>query len=96
MDISRSALESVTTEAADPSARQIAEVVDQIKASGVPVIFVENIQNPRLINRIAAEAGVRVGPALYTDALGKPGTAGETYLKMMRYNIETLVKALRP
>jgi zinc/manganese transport system substrate-binding protein len=96
MDISRSALESVTTEAADPSARQIAEVVDQIKASGVPVIFVENIQNPRLINRIAAEAGVRVGPALYTDALGKSGSPGETYLKMMRYNIETLVKALRP
>ena len=94
MDVSRSALESVTTEAADPSARQIAEVVDQIRASGVPVIFLENIQNPRLINQIAAEANVAVGPPLYSDALGRPGSDGDTYLKMMRYNVRTLVRAL--
>jgi zinc/manganese transport system substrate-binding protein len=95
IDISRSALESVTTEAADPSARQIAQVVDQIKASGVPVIFLENIQNPKLINEIASDAGVKVGPPLYSDALGKPGTEGDTYLKMMGYNDQTLVKALK-
>jgi len=94
MDISRSALESVTTEAADPSARQIADVVEQIKASGVPVIFLENIQNRKLIDQIAAEAKVKVGPPLYSDALGKPGTDGETYVKMIRYNVQTLVKAL--
>ena len=94
MDISRSALESVTTEAADPSPRQIAEVIEQIKASGVPVIFLENIQNPKLINQIAAEAKVKVGPPLYSDALGKPGTDGDTYLKMIHYNVQTLVKAL--
>jgi len=94
LDISRSALESVTTEAADPSARQIADVIDQIKASGVPVIFLENIQNPKLINQIASEANVKVGPPLYSDALGQPGTDGDTYLKMIRYNVQTLVKAL--
>jgi ABC-type Zn uptake system ZnuABC Zn-binding protein ZnuA len=94
LDISRSALESVTTEAADPSARQIADVVDQIKASGVPVIFLENIQNPKLINQIATEANVKVGPPLYSDALGQPGTDGDTYLKMIRYNVQTVVKAL--
>ena len=96
MDVSRSALESVTTEAADPSAQQIAAVVDQIKASGVPVIFLENIQNPKLINQLAAEAGVTVGPPLYSDALGKPGTGGDTYLKMMRSNVDALARALRP
>jgi zinc/manganese transport system substrate-binding protein len=96
VDISRSALESVTTEAADPSARQIAEVVDQIRASGVPVIFLENIQNPTLINQIAAEANVKVGPPLYSDALGQPGSDGDTYLKMIRFNVQTLVNALRP
>jgi ABC-type Zn uptake system ZnuABC Zn-binding protein ZnuA len=94
VDISRSALESVSTETSDPSARQLAEVVSQIKASGVPVIFVENVQNPELINQIAEEAGVNVGPPLYTDALGKPGSPGETYVKMMRYNVTTMVKAL--
>ena len=96
MDISRSALESVTTEAADPSAQQIAQVVTEIKSSGVPVIFLENIQNPKLIDQIASEAHVKVGPPLYSDALGKPGTDGGTYLKMMRYNVDTLVKALKP
>jgi len=94
VDISRNALESVTTEASDPSAKQIADVVRQIKASGVPVIFLENIQNPKLINQIATEAGVKVGPPLYSDALGKPGTDGESYLKMMQYNVRTLVTAL--
>jgi ABC-type Zn uptake system ZnuABC Zn-binding protein ZnuA len=94
LDISRSALESVTTEAADPSARQIADVVDQIKASGVPVIFLENIQNPKLIDQIASEANVKVGPPLYSDALGQPGTDGDTYIKMIRYNVQTIVKAL--
>jgi zinc/manganese transport system substrate-binding protein len=94
MDVCRSALESVTTEASDPSAKQIAEVIDQIKASGVPVIFLENIQNRKLIDQIAAEANVRVGPPLYSDALGKPGSDGDTYLKMIQYNVRTLVKAL--
>jgi zinc/manganese transport system substrate-binding protein len=95
MNVSRSALESVTTEAADPSARQIADVVEQIKASGVPVIFLENIQNPKLINQIASEAGVKVGPPLYSDALGKPGTDGDTYIHMMLYNDNVLTKALK-
>lgn len=96
MNVSRSALESVTTEAADPSARQIADVVNQIRASGVPVIFLENIQNPKLIDQIASEAGVKVGPPLYSDALGKPGTSGDTYLHMMSYNNNVLTKALKP
>ncbi len=96
IDVARSALESVTTEAADPSARQIADVIDQIKASGVPVVFLENIQNPQLMQQVAVDARVKIGPPLYSDALGKPGTPGDTYLKMMRYNVETLVGALRP
>jgi len=96
VDISRSALESVTTEAADPSAMQLAAVVDQIKAAGVPVIFRESMQNPKLIDQIASDAGVKVGPPLYSDALGAPGTDGDTYLKMMRYNADVLVNALKP
>ncbi len=62
----------------------------------MPVIFLENVQNPKLIDQIASEADVKVGPPLYSDALGKPGTDGDTYLKMMRYNVDTLAKALQP
>jgi ABC-type Zn uptake system ZnuABC Zn-binding protein ZnuA len=43
---------------------------------------------------IAAEAGVELAPPLYTDALGPPGSPGETYIGMMRSNVATIVTAL--
>jgi ABC-type Zn uptake system ZnuABC Zn-binding protein ZnuA len=46
------------------------------------------------MEQIAREAGVKIGPPLYSDALGQPGTEGESYLKMMRYNVQAIVKAL--
>lgn len=91
-----SAIESVSTEAADPSAGEIARLVTKIREAGVPAIFAENIANPDLIQRIADEAGVSVAPTLYSDALGEPGTPGETYLDMMRYNVTTIADALTP
>ncbi len=83
-----------TTERADPSAGAIARLVEDIRAAGVPAIFVENVSNPALMENIAREAGVKLAPPLYTDALGKPGSEGETYLSMMRYNVRTVVEAL--
>jgi zinc/manganese transport system substrate-binding protein len=90
-----SGLESVSTEASDPSAADFAKLVDAIKAAKVPAIFAENVQNPKLMKRLAKEAGVRLAPPLYTDALGKPGSTGDTYLKMMRYNVTTIVDQLK-
>jgi len=89
------ALGSVSTEASEPSAAEIAKLTDEIKSAGVPAIFTENIENSAVINQVAQEAGVKVAPPLYTDALGHAGTAGDTYLKMMRYNIDTIVAALK-
>ena len=43
---------------------------------------------------IADEAGVTLAPTLYTDALGEPGSPGETYLGLIRYNVDTIVAAL--
>jgi hypothetical protein len=65
-----SALRSTTTEAADPSAAEIAALIDEIRAAGVPAIFAENVYNPGLMDQIAAEAGRGLAPPLYTDALG--------------------------
>jgi ABC-type Zn uptake system ZnuABC Zn-binding protein ZnuA len=90
-----SALESVSTEMADPSAGDIGELVEFIQAEGVPAIFAENVTNPDLMQRIADEAGVALGPTLYTDALGQPGTPGATYLDMLRYNVEVITTALQ-
>ena len=88
------ALGSVTTESADPSAQQIASLADDIKKDGVKAIFVENIGGSSVIDRLATEAGVQVAPPLYTDVLGEQGSAGATYLGMMKANAQTISTAL--
>ncbi|MEY3989826.1 MAG: hypothetical protein RI985_907 [Chloroflexota bacterium] len=87
-------LGSTTTESGDPGANQIVDLVATIKETGAPAIFVEAFGNDDIINTIATEAGVKVAPALYTDALGASGSAGQTYVDMMRYNSQTIYTAL--
>jgi manganese/iron transport system substrate-binding protein len=70
-------------------------VLDSIKNSGAPAIFVETTISPKLIREIAAETGVEVGGELYSDSMGTAGTAGESYLGMMRENVILIVSALR-
>jgi ABC-type Zn uptake system ZnuABC Zn-binding protein ZnuA len=93
-EVAGAALASFSTEAADPSAAEVAELVQAIKAAGVPAVFTENTHNSQLLGQIALEAGIRLAPELYTDALGEPGSAGETYLKLMRSNIAAITGAL--
>jgi zinc/manganese transport system substrate-binding protein len=88
------ALGSLSTEAGDPSAREIAQLIGEIEAAGVPAVFAENVANPDLMASIAAEAGVTLAPTLYTDALGVEGTPGATYDGMIRSNVTTIVAAL--
>ena len=76
-----------------PERRQ--ETVESIRNFGVKAIFVETSVNPRLIREIAKEAGVEVGGELYSDSMGKPGTAGEHYIGMMRENVLKIVQALK-
>lgn len=87
-------LSSISTESADPAAADVVALIEEIKRERVPVLFIENVSNPELMQRIATEAGVEVAPALYTDALGAAGSAGDSYIKMMRYNVTTIVDAL--
>ena len=61
----------------------------------IKAIFVETSVNKKLINSIAEEAGVEIGGELYSDSMGEPGSAGETYLGMMRENVITIVEALK-
>lgn len=86
---------SATTEASDPSAREITDLLGVIKANGVKAIFSENMANPNLAQTLAQEAGVVVGPQLYTDALGPVGSEGDTYLKMIKYNVGVFQKYLK-
>ncbi|HKU06574.1 MAG TPA: metal ABC transporter substrate-binding protein [Bradyrhizobium sp.] len=83
----------VSTES-EPSARDIAKIVTQVKQAKIPAVFLENVSDPRLMQRIAAETGARVGGTLYSDSLtGEKGDA-PTYIEMVRHNIKALTRAL--
>lgn len=79
----------------EPSAAAVARLIRQIRQEGVRALFVENISDPRLIERIARESGVRIGGKLYSDALSRPDGPAGSYLKMMEYNARSLVAALQ-
>ena len=83
----------VSTES-EASARAIAGIITRIRKEKIPAVFLENISDPRLIRRIAAETGARVGGTLYSDSLtGEKGDA-PTYIELVRHNIKALTSAL--
>ena len=79
---------------AEPSARQVASMIRQIKQQGIKAVFSENIKDTRMIERIAQETGVKVQGILYSDALSKTAPAN-TYTGLFRYNVNALVKAMK-
>ncbi len=78
----------------EPSARDIADIITQIKTAKIPAIFLENISDDRLINRVAAETGARLGGTLYSDSLTDEKGPAPTYIDMVRHNIKALTSAL--
>jgi len=89
-----SVLESISTATADPSPRELTELMEEIQALNVPALFAENITNPDLIELVAVGSNAVVAPPLFTDALGDTDSQGATYLDMLRYNARTIVQAL--
>jgi manganese/iron transport system substrate-binding protein len=77
-----------------PSARTVARIVEDIRRTGIPAIFVETTINPNVIHRIARETGVEVGGELYSDSLGEPGSGADSYVGMIVHNTRTIVRAL--
>jgi ABC-type Zn uptake system ZnuABC Zn-binding protein ZnuA len=71
------------------------QVIESIKSYGIKAVFVETSVNPKLVREIARDAGVQVGGKLYSDSMGEAGTAGDTYIGMMRENVLTIVNALK-
>ena len=78
----------------EASAEDVATIIDQIREQNVKALFVENINNPRLLELISAETNVAIGGRLYSDALSEVKGPAGTYLKMMRHNIESLITVL--
>jgi len=78
----------------DPTARGIARLIAQIRRENIRAIFIENMSNPRIIQRIADETGVAIGGRLYADALSRPGGPADSYEAMFRHNVAILLSGL--
>jgi len=83
----------VSTET-EPSARDVAEIIRQVKKAQIPAVFLENFNDDRLVGRIAAETGAKIGGTLYSDALSEEKGPVPTYIAMVRHNIRALTSAL--
>lgn len=85
--------QGVSTES-EPSARDISAIITQIKRQKIPAVFLENVSDPRLMRRIAAETGANIGGTLYSDSLTDEKGPAPTYIDMVRHNIKALTSAL--
>ncbi|MCH9671154.1 MAG: zinc ABC transporter substrate-binding protein [Gammaproteobacteria bacterium] len=87
------AAQGLSTES-EASAKDVAHLIRQMRAQNITAAFVENIADPRLLERIANETGAAIGGTLYPGALSGPDGPASTYLDMMRHNARTLASAL--
>jgi|AutmiccommuBRH23_1029490.scaffolds.fasta_scaffold00536_38 ABC-type Zn uptake system ZnuABC Zn-binding protein ZnuA len=79
---------------ASPSALQMAQLVDQIQASGAIAIFLETGTNPKLAEQLAKETDIKIIYDLYTHSVSDSGGKASTYMDLMKYNVDQIVNAL--
>lgn len=79
---------------AQPSAKTLAALLDEIRGADAAACFVETAADQRLMGQISAESGAKLGGKLYTDSLSKPEGPAGTSIKMLAYNVATIAKAL--
>ena len=88
------ALQGISTES-EPSAKQVADLINLIKQEHIKALFVENMTNHRLLEQVADETQVKIGGTLYTDSLSDHKGSAQTYLKMMKHNVSTIHQAIQ-
>jgi zinc/manganese transport system substrate-binding protein len=87
------ALEGLSTES-ESSAKDVARIITRIKGQKIPAVFLENVTDPRLLDRIARETGAKIGGTLYSDALTDAKGQAPTYIDAIRHNARELAAAL--
>jgi manganese/iron transport system substrate-binding protein len=78
----------------EPSARDIAALQDTIREYDTPAIFTESTVNPKLAQQVAEDTGRALVP-LYSGSLGGPGSGAETYIQLIRTDVNAIVEALQ-
>jgi zinc/manganese transport system substrate-binding protein len=86
--------EGVSTDV-EPSAKDVAKIIAQIRRQKIPAVFLENVADPRMMEEIARETGAKVGGKLYSDALSEPDGPAGTYVAMIRHNVDEFSVALK-
>ena len=81
---------------AEPSAKEMAALIDHLKETGAGALFVENITSPALVEQISRETGLKIGGRLFSDALSEKGGPATSYVAMFEHNLGTLIAALKP
>lgn len=85
--------EGISTEA-EASAADVAKLIRQVREDKASAILLENVTNPRLVEQIANETGLKIGGTLYSDALSRPEGDAATYIDLMRHNVSTIKGAI--
>ena len=85
---------SVTTESS-PSAQQMASLIDTIKSSSAPAIFLDIGENQNLAKQIASESGAKVITDLYVESISVPDGPAPTYIDMIKHDVSIIVDALK-
>jgi len=78
----------------EPSAAELASLSQKIRQEGIRALFLDSITDPRAMQQVAKETGAVIGGTLYGDALSKPGGEADTYLKMLRHDVTTLIAGM--
>ena len=81
---------------AEPSARDLANLIDHLKETGAGALFVENITSPALVEQVSRETGLKIGGRLFSDALSEKGGPATSYVAMFEHNLGALIAALQP
>jgi len=86
--------QGVSTDA-EPSAKEVAQLIRQIKREHIKAVFMENMSNQKLLAQLAKDTGVTLGAKLYVDALSGPQEPGSSYLKLMQHNVTQLLAGMQ-
>ena len=84
-----------SSSASSPSAKEISELIEKIKATGAKAIFLETGSDPKIANQIARETGIKIVTELYTHSITASDGPAPTYIDMIEFNTNEIVESLK-
>ena len=92
-DITLNAIMGISTES-EAQSKDLQRVVKAIRENNIPAVFIESTINPKMLQQIASDTGVKIGGELYADSVGDADSEAPTYISMLTHNTNVIVKAL--